>query len=396
MSRHTNPVLTTLAGIVIAGAAFALVLYSTAHFSQDPTSPESSGGGQPLGAPLAQVSEGLSQGGAPSLETYSDAPHQPARRHGEASILSEDGPPIEVQTRLPPTQPLGTSRVSSGRDLERQADPDGGNSAEFASALAEVPFRGIHGLWVAEGGGLTSNAAQQVKDKGSEQPDLARQASDKNGGKAEDTQQGRDKGGQKADPAEQANDKGSQKSDPAQATSDTGATKTDPVQQASDKASIKTDPGAQSADNGADGSGAADNSQGIDTIKIKAGAMEFDPSHAHLHQGDGEIFVFANSSLSTDVNLNAPARSISIFAHADRAAGEWPKLTVSVDGTPMGEVVVNSTQEKKFYLPIYADPGQVNVQLTYTNDLYDPAHGKDRNVYVGGIKIVTQAQPPGK
>jgi len=137
---------------------------------------------------------------------------------------------------------------------------------------------------------------------------------------------------------------------------------------------------------------ASADSQGEDIITVKPDAMDFDPSRAHLHHNGRELFVSANTTLGTEVDLSSPATSISIYAYADRAGGDPPKIFVSVDGTLVGEITVYSTEEKKYYLPINADPGHVRVELTYPNDYFNPDTGKDRNLYIANVKIHTQGQ----
>ena len=127
-----------------------------------------------------------------------------------------------------------------------------------------------------------------------------------------------------------------------------------------------------------------------EVIKIKASDMQWDPSHAKLRKADGEIMMYANSTVDAQFTLNSQAQGLSIFARADKANGEWPTVTVSIDGTPIGTVVVNSANEKKFFLPISVAPGEVSLQMNYTNDFYDPNHNKDRNVYISRVKVVAQ------
>lgn len=152
--------------------------------------------------------------------------------------------------------------------------------------------------------------------------------------------------------------------------------------------------GAQAADSSAapadSGQGGGADAYVPEVINIKAADMQWDPAHAHLHQGDGEVFVYANSSVEAQFSLDSPGQGLSIFARADKAKGEWPTVTVSIDGTPIGSITVNSTSEKKFYLPISVDPGQVNLQLSYMNDFYDPNAHQDRNLYISHIKVVAQ------
>jgi hypothetical protein len=104
-------------------------------------------------------------------------------------------------------------------------------------------------------------------------------------------------------------------------------------------------------------------------------------------RGNGDAFMFADSTLSTTVDLPDTAHSLSVFARADAAAGEWPQLIVTVNGTPVGTIVVDSAVEKKFYLPLQINPGNAVIQVTFPNDYFDAAGGQDRNVYLTKLKI---------
>ena len=124
-----------------------------------------------------------------------------------------------------------------------------------------------------------------------------------------------------------------------------------------------------------------------EVIPIKAGDMELDAvNHAKVRRS-GEVFMFANSSLSTNVDLPTDLQSLSIFAHADKAGGEWPHLLVSVNGEPVAEVIVNSTVDKKFYVPVHVDPGTAAISVSFINDFTDPTTLEDRNVYLSKIKV---------
>ena len=125
-------------------------------------------------------------------------------------------------------------------------------------------------------------------------------------------------------------------------------------------------------------------------IPIKAGDMDLDvATHAKVRRS-GEVFMFANSSLTTTVDLPSDLQSLSIFAHADKAGGEWPHLLVMVNGEVVGEVIVNSSVDKKFYVPVSMAPGSANIGVAFVNDFNDPTTFEDRNVYVSKIKVHVQ------
>jgi hypothetical protein len=127
-----------------------------------------------------------------------------------------------------------------------------------------------------------------------------------------------------------------------------------------------------------------------DVIPIKAGDMELDVStHAKI-RSSGEVFMFANSSLTTNMDLPSDMQSLSIFARGDKAGGEWPHLLVTVNGEVVGEVIVNSSVDKKFYVPVHVPPGAAAIGVAFVNDFSDPTTLEDRNVYLSKIKVHVQ------
>jgi predicted xylan-binding protein with Ca-dependent carbohydrate-binding module len=121
-------------------------------------------------------------------------------------------------------------------------------------------------------------------------------------------------------------------------------------------------------------------------LPIKGSDMTPEDQHTKMRRG-GEAFMFANSTLSTNVDLPTEAHSLSVFAHADGGGGEWPILTILVNGEPVGNITINSTVDKKFYLPIQADPGNAEIKVQFSNDVFDPTTGHDLNVYLSKIKV---------
>jgi predicted xylan-binding protein with Ca-dependent carbohydrate-binding module len=161
----------------------------------------------------------------------------------------------------------------------------------------------------------------------------------------------------------------------------------DAAQQPGDK-SGQTSNGTAQANNHTGSQTAPDPNAAGDDVVIPVKAGDMDPADAHSRlRSNGDVFMFANSALTTTVDLPTAAQSVSIFAHGDIADGEWPRLVITVNGEPVGEVIVNSAVEKKFYVPIHADPGSAVIGVSYVNDFYDPATSQDRNAYVSKIKV---------
>jgi hypothetical protein len=189
--------------------------------------------------------------------------------------------------------------------------------------------------------------------------------------------------GGNAEVAQQTTGESSPETDGTQAAADAGGEKAEGTQKAANGGDQKTEVAQQ-------GAAKTDGGDPAEPTKIKANAMDWNPDTAYKG-GDGNVHASPGSTLSTQVDLSSPAGSVAIWAHADQTPDGWPKIRVSVDGTPMGEVTINSTDEQKYHLPIYADPGHSVVELTPVSDSSDPSVGQDPNVHIRKIKIWPQA-----
>jgi predicted xylan-binding protein with Ca-dependent carbohydrate-binding module len=326
-------------------------------WSKDETTGRAAGQPHP-GVSQSRAGNGLPSGNAPSLNS------QPASEHSEGispppMVVSDEGPPIQVPAHVPPI-PMRAFNNLGGR----------------TDGIAQIPERI----------GQRTVGVPQVADQIVQRTDGPQQPADRSAQKTDSAPANGDKASSNTDGTQPAGDKTSQKADNPQPATNQASQSTDGAQPATDKSGQKTDGGSQAAGDGG-GNTQTDGSNNPDVVTIQAKAMEWDPNHAQRQ--NGEVFVFANSTLSTQVDLSSPATSVAIWAHGDRALGEWPIVQVSVNGTPMGEITVNSAQDHKFSLPIQADPGNASVELTFTNDFNDPQNNKDRNVYIRQMKITT-------
>jgi predicted xylan-binding protein with Ca-dependent carbohydrate-binding module len=340
---------------------------SSAHggWSTNQTTAQAAGRSQP-GVSQSGLGNGLSSGNAPSLNSQ---PAVEPSSEGTRSIsqqpmaVSDEGLPIQVPRRVPPV-PMRAF----------------GNLGERTDGIEQIPER------VAQG----TDGARQVAERIVQRTDGLQRTADQGGQKTDGPQQPADRSAQKTDSAPAAVDKASPNTDGAQPAGDKTSQKADSPQPAANPASQSTDGTQQATDKGSqttDGSTQTDGSNSSDVVTIAAKQMQWDPNHAQRQ--NGEVFMFANSTLSTQVDLGSPASSVAIWAHGDRALGEWPIVQVSVNGTPVGQITVNTAQDHKFSLPIQADPGNATVELSFINDFNDPQNNKDRNVYIRQMKITT-------
>ncbi len=283
---------------------------------------------------------------------------QPADAAREPIALPDEGPDVTVQGHLQPLVNIGS------RDGARGTQPP----ATGWQGSGTIQLSG-------DNGSMPSDTGQQGADTGRSRTDSSlppSSAQSTGTGQGGSSTQGTS-GGQGGAQSASTNGGG-------QSASNTGGGA------AASGGGQAADAGAAPSDNQQAGTG----THIPEVIDIQASDMQWDPAHAHLHQGDGELFMFSNSSADAQFTLDTQGQGLSVFARADKANGQWPTLTVSIDGTEIGSITVNSTTDKKFYLPISVDPGQVNLQLSYTNDFYDPNAHQDRNVYISHIKVVAQ------
>lgn len=128
-------------------------------------------------------------------------------------------------------------------------------------------------------------------------------------------------------------------------------------------------------------------------VDIPAVSMELVNPKQELINGKGEVFMFANAALRKAVALPYPAVQISLWARGDEAKGEWPDVQISVGGSLVGELVVDSKDEQEYDIPVSIDPTPSAVlEVRFVNDFYDRATKEDRNVYIRRIAIMMAAQ----
>ena len=77
----------------------------------------------------------------------------------------------------------------------------------------------------------------------------------------------------------------------------------------------------------------------------------------------GELAMFEKDTLRAQVDLQWPAIGVSIWAHGDRAAGEWPELQVRLGGTVVADFPVDSGEEKEYFFPAWAGLGMGSPDL---------------------------------
>ncbi len=329
---------------------------------------DGTGGRIVVRAPRGAIHRGVPVPGSDDLRVFNDAP---GRNPSRGQVASDGAPTGETQP-LPSSGSEPNLNGAGALALPGGGTAIGGLARGAAGVSVDRAPKVVATDKTGESGDKSSNGQRTLTaDTGSKGVGGPKTAAGDNPAASAD----KAGDGQKATTADKSDSGTKSDASPNGPPTDTASSKTADTNQAGTTA------------------GTTDESIQPSFIKVKATTgMDWDPQQAH--RSNGELFIMRNTTLQAEADLTAPATSISLWAHADKAGGEWPRVRVTVDGTPMGEVVVNSAQEKKFYIPIWADPGHRVVELSYINDFYDPQSQKDRNLYVRQVKI--RMQPQGK
>jgi hypothetical protein len=123
----------------------------------------------------------------------------------------------------------------------------------------------------------------------------------------------------------------------------------------------------------------------IDTLDIPVLSMQREP--LGTSEADGGLWIFRNETLRQEVDLAWPPTRISIWARGQAANGVWPELQVSLGGTVLAEVSVNSAQDQEYTFPVSADLGPSVLEVAFVNDFWDPDSKEDRNVFIRLLTI---------
>jgi endoglucanase len=95
--------------------------------------------------------------------------------------------------------------------------------------------------------------------------------------------------------------------------------------------------------------------------------------------------LWSNGYVAQSHAFAAGATTITVTARGTSAAGGWPNLVLSVGGTKVGNVSVNSTSYAPYAFPYTAIAGSKEIRVAFDNDLY--SGGEDRNLIVDKVAI---------
>lgn len=101
---------------------------------------------------------------------------------------------------------------------------------------------------------------------------------------------------------------------------------------------------------------------------------------------DSSWNIWSNGSIQNNFSFSDPA-TVSVIAKGSYAGGAWPQMVVSVGGTKIGAVAVDSSQWKTFQFPVTGKTGNQALTVAFTNDYY--WSGADRNLYVKSATVAS-------
>ena len=113
-----------------------------------------------------------------------------------------------------------------------------------------------------------------------------------------------------------------------------------------------------------------------------------------VNAAEGYVYFFANGALETEVDL--PRGGAYFFGLAGRGTpvqGAYPNLTFHLDGRLVGNVTVGEPAGR-FFTQVDAPAGRHVLRISYTNDVYAPEKGEDRNVRLDRFFFAERPEGP--
>jgi hypothetical protein len=122
---------------------------------------------------------------------------------------------------------------------------------------------------------------------------------------------------------------------------------------------------------------------------VEAEELEFEAVAHNAVQG-GVLCLANPGSVWAPVHCSTPGPALlRVHARGSQAKDEWPILVVSLDGTEVGRLTVDSASTKPCPLPVALPAGEHRLELRFVNDFYDPGKA-DRNVWLDRLELRPQ------
>lgn len=96
--------------------------------------------------------------------------------------------------------------------------------------------------------------------------------------------------------------------------------------------------------------------------------------------------IWSNGSIWTTHTFEAKPTRISVNARGEEAYGGWPHMIVSVNGSPIGDVTVDSEWYAEYTFDFLPSAGPQQISVSFDNDVYAPPD-VDRNLVVDKVTV---------
>ena len=104
--------------------------------------------------------------------------------------------------------------------------------------------------------------------------------------------------------------------------------------------------------------------------------------------------IWSNGYISFDYRFPVGSAELTVAARGQQGGGAWPDMTVTVNGSKVYSVTVDSASWTDYSFTLPAAAGHAEVRVNFTNDYY--ANGEDRNLLVDKVTITScEAATPG-
>gem|GEM_PF-6789074 len=102
--------------------------------------------------------------------------------------------------------------------------------------------------------------------------------------------------------------------------------------------------------------------------------------------------IWSNGYISTNHTFATGQTTLKVTARGTVAAGVWPQMTVSVGGTSLGSVAVNTTTYTEYSFTSNVTGGSREIRVSFTNDAV--SGNEDRNLLVDKLAVGCPAGGP--
>ncbi len=102
--------------------------------------------------------------------------------------------------------------------------------------------------------------------------------------------------------------------------------------------------------------------------------------------------IWSNGSGTIEHPFDPGDMVVTVYARGEIAGGSGPNMVVSVNGTVVGELIIEDETMQPYPFPYVATGGPEIIEVEFTNDYYQ--NSDDRNLIIGGIEVTCAGPPP--